>query len=136
MALILPAQKAGSYRSWATVNLSTNSDGFTGGDILDCSGLTFSCMALSSLAGSSCAYTFRVSPDTTDNMQLMLTSSGGPFVLGATGNASQQKTFGFDPSPFVGFRYVLPVSLTTGQPNSNSPGAQARMGVSAFGYVP
>ena len=135
MSLVYPNIKTPTLRTWGTVNLSTNADGITNSDVLDCGGLTVSCIALSSLAGSSCYYTFYGSPDSSGTMQQLISSSGTTISMGTTLTSSKQATFIFDPSQFCGIRFFQMMSMTTAAPNSNSPGATARIGLSAFGLI-
>lgn len=142
MALVYPNEKSPSLRTWGVVNLSTNADGITGADILDMGGLSMSAISLSTLAGSSCTYTFRggigngTTLGTTDglsDLQQLLTSSGALISFGSTAVASQNSKFVFDPSIFAGIRFIQLVSNTTSAVNSNSPGSQAKIILTSLG---
>lgn len=132
MALVYPNEKSPSNRSWGTVNLSTNADGVTGSDVLDCGGLTLSAIALNTLASTACTYSFKGSLDTTANMQTILSSSGALLMYGSTTVSPQNAMIIFDPSPFAGVRMVQLVSNTTSAAAPNATGATAKLGLSAF----
>lgn len=132
---VLPKQTQGNYKTWATLNLSTNADGVTGGDVLDCSGLTLSGISLSSLAAVGVVYGFNVGLDST-SLKPLQTSSGALLTIGSTTLNNSSSIIGFDPSPFCGLRYIQPKTISTGAGQANVTGAQITMLLSAFGYVP
>ena len=112
MAVVTADRKTPDQRARGTVAISTNADGITGADILDCGGLALCGMEVS--AGSSSAnYTFR-GGHTTDLLQTLVTSSGGLFTIGTTvAGISPGKTFIFDPATFAGIRYIQVFSGTS-----------------------
>jgi hypothetical protein len=132
---VLPKQVMGNYKTWAVLNLSTNSDGVTGGDVLDCSGLTLSGISLSSLAAPGVVYSFKVGLDST-SLKPLQTSSGALLTVGSTLLSNSSAIIGFDPSPFCGLRYIQPMTMSTNAAQANVTGAQMTMFLSAFGYVP
>ena len=115
MALVLPDRRTPNQRSFGTVAISTNADGITGADVLDCGGLTFCGMQIST--GSSDAnYTFR-GGNTTGTLQTLVNSTGDAITKGSTvAGVMPGKTIVFDPAPFAGIRYLQVFSGTSAAP--------------------
>lgn len=135
MALVFANEKTPSYKVWGTVALSTNADGVTAADVIDTGGLTLSAIQPTTLASTACTYTLKGSIDSTANLGLLYTSSGGLWSFGSTGVDPRNAVFSQDPAFFIGIRYLQLVSNTTSAAAPNIPGATARILLSAFGQV-
>ena len=112
MAVVTADRKTPNQRARGTVAISTNVDGITNADVLDCGGLALCGMEVS--AGSSDAnYSFR-GGHTTSLLQTLVTSSGAVITIGTTNaGVSPGKTFTFDPAQFAGIRYIQVFSGTS-----------------------
>ena len=105
MALVYPDHRTHNQKSLGTVAISTNADGITGADVLDCAGLVLTGMVVST--GSSDAnYTFR-GGHTTASLQTLVNSTGDAITKGSTiAGVTPGKTIVFDPAPFSGVRFI------------------------------
>lgn len=135
MALNYMQEKSPSYKSWGTVNLSTNTDGVTGSDVLDMGGLSFSGVHLSTSVSASCNYTLKGSVDSSGTLGFLQTSTGGTIVIGSTANNPQGVLITVDPAFYSGIRFIQLVSNTTSAAAANATGATAKILGSAFGMV-
>lgn len=133
MALVYPTEKSPSYKTVATVNLSTNTDGVTNSDVCDCSGLSFSALDLSTGVSAACNYSFKGSADSTSLLHTILTSSGAVLTYGSTTVNPQGTVITFDPAFWSGIRFLQLVSNTTSAAAANAAGATAKLIFSAFG---
>jgi len=135
MALVYPQEKSPSYKTWATVNLSTNTDGVTGADVLDMTGLTLSGIQPTTLASSACTYTLKGSINSSGSLFPIYTSSGALWSFGSTTVDPRGAAFMQDPAFFVGLRFVQLVSNTTSAAAPNATGGTAMVLLSAYGQV-
>lgn len=127
MALVYTKEKAPQARTWGTVALSTNADGITGADIIDCGGLSLAAIELSTVC-TDANYSLKVGIDSTAVMQTLLGTTGNTVTFGSTGaGVTTGKTIGFDPAPFAGFRFLQVMSGVPGTAIANASGATARL---------
>jgi len=109
-------------RGRGTLALSTNADGFTGGQIADMGGLSL-CAVMPSTLSSDAQYGFR-GGHTTDKMGTVRTSTGAVFVVGSSAaGLSPGSVIVFDPAPFAGLRFIQPITATSGVGMPASTGA-------------
>lgn len=135
MALVLSNQRTPSYKSWGQVNLSTNTDGVTGADVIDLGGLSLSGIDLSTAVSAACTYSFKGSVDSSSALHTILNSTGGVVMYGSTTVNPQGTLLTFDPAFWSGIRFLQLVSNTTGAAAANATGATAKIIGSAFGMV-
>lgn len=135
MALIATKQRTGSQKTWADYTFSTNTDGVTGADVVDMSGLCFSGMHLSTLVSTACTYTFKGSVDSSGTLGQIVSSTGGVVSYGTTLADPRGVCIAFDPAIWVGIRYIQIISNTTSAPNPNATGATAKVIGSLYGVL-
>lgn len=133
MALVYPVERSPSYKTVATVNLSTNVDGVTNSDVCDCGGLALSAIHFSTLVSSGCNYTFKASADSATALGTVMTSSGATLIWGTTAVTLVGAFLETDPAFWSGVRFLQLVSNTTSAPAANATGATAKLIFSAFG---
>ena len=134
MAIVLPDRRTPNQRSRGTVSISTNVDGITGADVLDCGGLSLCGMEVS--AGSSDAnYSFR-GGHTTSLLQTLVNSTGDVITKGSTvAGVTPGKTILFDPAPFTGIRYIQVFSGTSAAAIAGATGISMGLFLTPFGPV-
>lgn len=132
---VYPQERSPSYKTWASVALSTVADGVTGSDVLDMTGLTFSGIQPTTLASSACTYTLKGAANSSANLGLLYTSSGALWSFGSTAVDPRGASFLVDPAFFVGVRFLQLVSNTTSAAAPNATGGTALVLLSAFGQV-
>ena len=131
MAVVYTDRRTPDQRARGTVAISTNADGVTGADVLDCGGLSLCGMEVST--GSSDAnYTF-FGGYTTDRLASLVNSTGDAITKGSTvAGVTPGKTIIFDPSPFVGLRFIQIRSGTSAAPIAGATGVTMGLLVAPF----
>lgn len=112
MALVFPSRRTPTQGGYGSVAISTNADGITGADVIDCGGLAFCGMEVST-ASSDANYSFK-GGNTTGALQTLVNSTGDVITKGSTvAGVTPGKTILFDPAPFAGLRYIQIMSGTS-----------------------
>lgn len=135
MALVYPNEKSPSYKTWGTVNLSTNADGITGADYIDMTGYTLSALQPSTGCSSACTYTLKGNADGTTVFGALYTSSGALWSFGSTLIDPRGQMFSQDPAFFCGVRMLQVLSNTTSAAAPNATGATMKIILSAYGQI-
>lgn len=135
MALVYPQEKSPSYKTWATLAVSTNTDGVTGADVLDTGGLALSAIIPSTACSSACTYTLKGSADSSAGLGNLYTSSGALWTFGSTSVDPRGAVFSQDPAFFMGTRFIQLVSNTTSAVAANATGGTVKVLLSAYGQV-
>lgn len=135
MALVRPNLHAPSAKAFVTAAISTNADGTTGADVVDCTGYALASLELSSVC-TDANYSFNVSMSSSAILKTLMTTTGGVLTYGTTGaGVTSGRTMQFDPAFWCGVRYIQVVSGTTAAPIANATGAAANLGFCVFGAV-
>lgn len=135
MALVYPQEKSPSYKTWATLAVSTSADGVTGADVLDTGGLALSAIMPSTLCSAACTYTLMGSADSSGTLGKLYTSSGALWSFGSTTIDPRGNVFSQDPAFFMGTRFIQLVSNTTSAAAPNATGGTVKVFLSAYGQV-
>ena len=134
MAIVLPDRNSPDQKARGTVAISTNADGITGADVLDCGGLVLCGMEIST-ASSDANYTFR-GGRTTGTLQTLVNSTGDAITKGSTvAGVTPGKTIVFDPAPFAGIRFLQVFSGTSAAPIAGSTGATMGLLLAPFAPI-
>jgi hypothetical protein len=112
-------------RAFATILISTNADGFTGGDIVDLNGGVMCGLELA--AGNADAqYSLQASAVSSDTLKTVIGSTGNVLTFGTSAATNTPGRFiAISPDLLRGARFIRLVSGTTATPNLQTAGASA-----------